>query len=135
MEGGPFTAGAAPFPQKGSGAVEAGYPKYRAPGDPEPGGGGPLEHGRLYINRGPMKDGSEGQYFDRIEPVIWETQIGGYRVCEKWLKDRRIDKYGQPLTFNDIQNYQKVVTVIAETIRLQQEIDETIDSYGGWPLR
>ncbi len=37
--------------------------------------------GRVYIN--------SKQYFDDILPVVWEFRIGGYQVCEKWLKDRR----------------------------------------------
>ena len=38
------------FPVKGANLVEKGYPKYVAPGDPEPGAGKPLEAGRVYIS-------------------------------------------------------------------------------------
>ncbi|MFC1717833.1 type ISP restriction/modification enzyme [Candidatus Poribacteria bacterium] len=36
---------------------------------------------RVYIN-------SE-QYFQGAPPEVWEFRVGGYQVCEKWLKDRK----------------------------------------------
>ncbi len=53
--------------------------------------------------------------------------IGGYQVCEKWLKDRR----GRTLTYEDLEHYCKVVTAINETIRLMAEIDAAIPK---WPI-
>jgi len=50
---------------------------------------------RVYINK--------TQYFEGIEPDVWEFQIGGYQVLHKWLKDRK-----GPLK---------------ETMRLMEEID------------
>ncbi len=50
---------------------------------------------------------------------MWNYQIGGYQVCEKWLKDRKERR----LTLEDIQHYCRVVTAIARTIAVQQEID------------
>jgi len=32
---------------------------------------------------------SAGQYFGPVSKDIWEYQIGGYQVMEKWLKDRK----------------------------------------------
>ena len=58
---------------------------------------------------------------------MWEFHVGGYQVCDKWLKDRR----GRTLTFNDIQHYQRIVTALQNTIRLMDEIDDAIPS---WPL-
>jgi hypothetical protein len=29
------------------------------------------------------------QYFDGVPPAVWEIHVGGYRVAEKWLKNRR----------------------------------------------
>ena len=55
--------------------------------------------------------------------------MGGYQVCEKWLKDRK----GRTLTKEDIEHYQKIVAAISETIRIMKEIDEVIDKHGGWP--
>jgi predicted helicase len=69
------------------------------------------------------------QYFDGVPPEVWNFHIGGYQVCEKWLKDRR----GRKLTIDDIDHYQKIVVALKETIRLMSEIDETIEEHGGWP--
>jgi hypothetical protein len=69
------------------------------------------------------------QYFEGVPPEVWSFHIGGYQVCEKWLKDRK----GRKLTIDDIEHYQKIVVALKETIRLMKEIDETIEEHGGWP--
>lgn len=58
-------------------------------------------------------------------------QLGGYKVCERWLKDRK----GRCLTGADIAHYNEIVLVLQETIRLMDEIDGVIEEHGGWPLR
>jgi predicted helicase len=64
-----------------------------------------------------------------VPEAVWNFHIGGYQVCEKWLKDRK----GRFLTKEDIAHCQKVVVALAETIRLMAEIDEIIATHGGWP--
>jgi predicted helicase len=81
-----------------------------------------LEQGRVYINK--------AQYFDGLSREVWEFHIGGYQVCEKWLKDRKERR----LSFDDIQHYQRIVAALAETNILMVKIDETIDEHGGWPI-
>lgn len=66
---------------------------------------------RVYIN--------QTQYFAPVPATVWEYQIGGYRVCEKWLKDRK----GRKLALDDIRHYCRVVTALACTIEIQREID------------
>jgi hypothetical protein len=90
------------FGVEGSNAVERGYPKYVAHAEAP-------DKGKVYINK--------DQYFEGVRPEVWEFHIGGYQVCEKWLKDRR----GRKLSFDDIRHYQKVVVALGETIRLMQE--------------
>lgn len=75
------------------------------------------EEERIYINK-------DKQYFEGIPEEVWEYQIGGYQVLDKWLYDRRERK----LSNEEIQHYCQVVTVLAHTIELQKEIDEL---YGG----
>lgn len=105
------------FPEKGTGEVEAGYPRYIWKSEKEKGKGQKEEDcGRVYIN--------EGQYFEGVEPAVWEFTIGGYQVCEKWLKDRR----GRALSFDDIQHYQKIVVALRETMRLMN--DERLRIFG-----
>jgi len=67
------------------------------------------------------------QYFEGVPPEVWEFHIGGYQVCQKWLKDRK----GRTLTYDDMTHYQKVIVALKETIRLMEEIDELIP---GWPV-
>jgi Type ISP C-terminal specificity domain/N-6 DNA Methylase len=115
------------YPVKGSNTVEKGFPKYVAPGEPEPGTGKMIEQGRVYISKDDLKNEEKGQYFEGIPPEVWNFHIGGYQVCEKWLKDRR----GRTLTYDDHMRYCKVVTAIKETIRLMAEIDAANHK---WPI-
>ncbi len=71
----------------------------------------------------------------RVREPVWNFRIGGYQVCEKWLKDRgpKKGKPGRTLSDDDISHYQKIVVAISETIRLMKEIDEVIEEHGGWP--
>jgi len=115
------------YPIRGDNTVEKGHPKYLAPGQPEPRTGRPLKSGRVYISRDVPKTGRQGQYFEGVPPEVWEFHIGGYQVCEKWLKDRR----GRTLSYDELEHYQKIVVAVAQTIRLMAEIDAAIP---GWPL-
>jgi hypothetical protein len=50
---------------------------------------------------------------------VWQYQIGGYQVCNKWLKDRK----GRELHTDDIKHYCKIVTSLQKTIEIQKAID------------
>ena len=63
--------------------------------------------------------------------AVWNFHIGGYQVCEKWLKDRK----GRALSAEDIGHYQRVVVALNETIRFMGEIDAVIADHGGRPIR
>jgi hypothetical protein len=67
--------------------------------------------------------------FKGVREDVWNFHVGGYQVCEKWLKDRK----GRKLSKDDIAHYEKIVVALAETIRLMKEIDEVIERHGGWP--
>ena len=79
--------------------------------------------GKVWIN--------DAQYFDAVPQAVWDMHIGGYRVAEKWLKDRR----GRLLTYDDITHYQNVVAALARTLAIQTELDDAVDAAGGWPLQ
>ena len=66
---------------------------------------------RIYIN--------QDQHFEGVAQEIWEYRIGGYQVCNKWLKDRK----GETLSLEDIKRYCKVATAIQRTIKVQRNID------------
>lgn len=78
--------------------------------------------GRVWIN--------DAQYFDAVPQAVWDMHIGGYRVAEKWLKDRK----GRLLTYDDITHYQNVVAALARTLNVQRELDAAVSAAGGWPL-
>ncbi|MCT7991864.1 type ISP restriction/modification enzyme [Laspinema olomoucense] len=89
---------------------------YREPGEQS-------ELGQVWINK--------TQYFEGVSPPVWTFYIGGYQVCEKWLKDRK----GRQLTYNDIDNYQKMISAVAITLSVMDEIDYEISESGGYPLK
>lgn len=74
-------------------------------------------------------DKAKTEGFRGVPDAVWNFHIGGYQVCEKWLKDRK----GRRLSADDTIHYQKVVVALNETIRLMAEIDRVIDKHDGWP--
>ncbi|MDD9979335.1 MAG: putative DNA binding domain-containing protein [Boseongicola sp.] len=104
------------FAGSGEARVENGYPKY--------------ENGKVMIN------GS--RWFEDVPQSTWEFHVGGYQVCQKWLKDRagkggKNPQPGRILTVGDILHYRRVVVALTETRRLMAEIDHVIEGHGGWP--
>ncbi|MGD9984959.1 MAG: type ISP restriction/modification enzyme, partial [Porticoccaceae bacterium] len=87
--------------------------------------------GTVWIDAsGTKKETSPGTSgFRGVPEAVWNFHIGGYQVCEKWLKDRK----GRRLSADDITHYHKIVVALSETIRLMAEIDRVIDQAGGWP--
>lgn len=71
--------------------VAVGYPKFT--------------NGKIMIN--------SNRWFEEVPQKVWDFHIGGYQVCEKWLKDRR----GRTLSQDDIEHYEKILVAISETIR------------------
>jgi predicted helicase len=70
------------------------------------------EDGKVFINT--------EQYFGNVPEVVWNFYIGGYQPARKWLKDRK----GRILTNTDLEHYQKIIVVLAETNRIMKEIDK-----------
>jgi hypothetical protein len=66
---------------------------------------------RVYINA--------TQYFAPVREAVWRYQVGGYQVCEKWLKDRQERR----LAVDDIRIYCRIVTALGRTLVIQTEID------------
>jgi hypothetical protein len=70
------------------------------------------EQGYVYINA--------DQYFEGVTKEIWEYHIGGYQVCQKWLKDRK----DRTLSLDEIKHYSKIVTALQKTMEIQKLIDD-----------
>jgi len=102
------------FPESGSMSVEkVEFTPSAAPGvsatdtssvDPE------FNSGRVYINA--------TQYFANVPREAWNFYIGGYQPAQKWLKDRK----GRTLSFDDIEHYRKIISVLKETKEIMDKI-------------
>jgi len=66
----------------------------------------------IYIN--------DTQYFAPVPTEAWEMYIGGYQPAQKWLKDRK----GRELSTEEIEHYEKIITVLVETKRIMDKIDD-----------
>lgn len=53
-----------------------------------------------------------------ISADVWEYQIGGYQVLDKWFKEHR----GEALTIESFTHIENVVGLLAETIKIQEEL-------------
>lgn len=61
---------------------------------------------KLYIN--------PHTYFEGVSNAVYEYEIGGYKVLQKYLKERE----NQELSLDEIEHLQKVIKVITQTINL-----------------
>lgn len=53
-----------------------------------------------------------------ISADVWEYQIGGYQVLDKWFKEHR----AEALTIESFTHIENVVGLLAETIKVQEEL-------------
>jgi len=106
--------------------------RYAGPKNPKVSGVGWSDNS-VWLDAAATKKGSAASRgsigFHGVPDAVWKFRIGGYQVCEKWVKDRK----GRTLSNDDIVYYQKVVVALSETIRLMKKIDELIETHGGWP--
>ena len=71
-----------------------------------------LRDGRVYIN--------ESQYFSNITRELWEFEICGYQVLNRWLKARK----NRALSTVDILHFIKICRAVQLTIKYSEEIDD-----------
>ena len=93
------------------------------------GGKNPEVEKLTYSDETVWTDKAQSEGFRGVPENVWSFHIGGYQVCEKWLKDRK----GRMLSDDDITHYHRIVVALSETIRLMAEIDQVIEKHGGWP--
>jgi len=72
---------------------------------------------KVYINK--------TQYFDNVTEAVWQFQIGGYQVCQKWLKDRK----GRQLNYDDCNHYLYILAALEHTIQLMADIDVILPEF------
>ena len=73
-------------------------------------------------------DKAQTRGFRGVPEAVWNFHIGGYQVCEKWLKDRR----GLALSLDDRVHFARIVASIRETLRLVERMDDLVPY---WPPR
>jgi predicted helicase len=92
------------YEDRGGNQVVDGHPKY--------------QQGDVIINK-------KGDRFTGVPENVWNFYVGGYQVCQKWLKDRK----GRSLSNEDILHYQRIVVSLKETIELMAHIDAAIPGF------
>lgn len=117
------------FIQRGAGVPPASSPRGQDARTPLPDARAPLVEKVSWSHDTVWLDKAQTTGFHGVREPVWNFHIGGYQVCEKWLKDRK----GRTLSADDIAHYHKIVIALSETIRLMAEIDEVIAQHGGWP--
>lgn len=98
----PAAIGDTPFPFTGSGNNTVEKVEYRG--------------GAVWIN--------DTQRFENAPEISWGFWIGGYQPAQKWLKDRK----GRALDYEDVQHYQRILKILAETDRIMQTIDMPLEA-------
>ncbi len=63
--------------------------------------------------------------FENVPPEVYNFYIGGYKVLEKYLKDRK----GRELSSAEIDNIEHIVKAIAFTIEQMKKIDKITESW------
>lgn len=62
---------------------------------------------------------NQAQYFENVPSNVWNFCVGNYCICQKWLQLRE----GTVLDRQNIQDYQRLVMLISETIDLINNVD------------
>lgn len=98
----PAAIGDTPFPFTGDGTNLVEKAEYR--------------DGAIWIN--------ETQRFENAPEISWGFYIGGYQPAQKWLKDRK----DRALDYEDVQHYQNILKILAETDRIMNTIDMPLET-------
>jgi len=53
-----------------------------------------------------------------IPNEVWEYQIGGYQVLDKWLKSHK----GEALTIHTFTHIENIVGLLMETLKVQNDL-------------
>jgi predicted helicase len=88
-----------------------------------------LDEDGIWIDSGSRGNDSGTSGFAGVTEEVFNFEIGGYQVCEKWFKDRR----GRKLSAIEILHARKMLGSISRMISSQSEIDKEIANFGGFP--
>ncbi len=65
---------------------------------------------------------ADGVHLAPVPAEVWEFEIGGYQVLDKWLKDRR----EEILSAKELAYFLQVIEILQFTIEQMQKIDEVL---------
>ncbi len=65
---------------------------------------------------------NQTQYFENVPSDVWNFCLDNYYICQKWLKARE----GSVLDHQNIQNYQRLVMIVSETINLMSNVNSQL---------
>jgi predicted helicase len=88
------------FPESGTDVVDSKFVKFKDE--------------KVFINK--------TQFFGSVPELAWNFYIGGYQPAQKWLKSRK----GRRLNNQDIEHYQKIITVLIETDKIMKRINDLV---------
>lgn len=80
-----------------------------------------IDGDKIFVNK--------NQCFTNIPLEVSNFYIGGYKVLEKWFKE----KLGKELSTQEVKFFISIVNVIYETIKIMKDIDIIINEYGSFP--
>lgn len=73
--------------------------------------------GKILINK--------TQYFSNVPSSVWEFQIGGYKVIDKYLKERK----NKELSIDEVEKVTSIINSLAFTIAQMKKIDNTAKTW------
>ena len=77
-----------------------------------------MEIGAVKYKNGELLLNAANKRIKGISADVWQYQIGGYQVLEKWFKEHK----GEILTIESFTHIENVVGLLAETIKTQEEL-------------
>lgn len=70
--------------------------------------------GKVFIN--------SSQFFESLEKKVWQFEMGGYKVLDKWLKSR----IGEELSSIEVEQFLQIVEIIKKTIEFMDKVDSVL---------
>lgn len=82
----------------------------------------------IFVNKSKSNTNLKSRRIEKVKSSVWNFHVGGYQVCDKWLKDRK------GMFFDEIMAEQllSIINVIEATQNSVDEIDSMISKAGGW---
>ena len=70
-----------------------------------------FKDGKIYLN--------PETFISPISDEVWNFQIGGYQILEKWLNDQK----NQTLKIDELLYFMKIIVSLQKTTEIMKKID------------